>query len=568
MVKNEKLGSEILEHFNELYSKRSTWNNHWQLIGEFIHGTKQEFVEKHTAGQRLDERHTSDGVFAANQLASALIGMLWPNGGRSMELIPSDNVTKNAENKAYFEKASERMTQALDDPKARLTVALDEYMLDQVCFGTSGIGLFDGGTDSDLFFEPWGTGQIYIEEGAKGSVDVEIKLCEWTLRRIAATFGVENLSDSLQKKYKEGKNLGEKVEIIHAVKPRTKRDATKKDNRNMPYMSVYVERQTKHVIRERGFAENPVKITRFRKLAHEEYGRSPGMNALSDVLELDYLAERFTINVDKAGDPPLIVLDDGRFGGNIIDTSPRAINVIDVSGRIANNIDPIKPMFTVGELNTTLTRMQELRNSIAQHFYLDKLLDFNNQVQMTASEAFLRDRIRSAAIGSIFNRQIAELFNPLISRAFNMMLVNGKLGVVSGSKEQAILEAKGEEAIIIPDEIAEKMAKGVDTFEIRYFTPAARVMQAQQVESLTQLTIYKQSLQATNPEAADYFDDDKAIKMSAEVAGLSELLRSEQEVMSIREQRAQAQQAMAQAQQENMQSQSIKNLSDAGVTGE
>lgn len=560
------LGSEIIDQFKELKERRAVWEDHWQIVGDFVHGSKQEFTEKNTPGERLnEERHTSTAVFASRQLASALIGMLWQNGGQSMKLIPSRSITDNDENKNYYERVTEVMIQALDDPLAGLAVALDEYMLDQVSFGTSGIGVFDGGDDSDLHFEAWGTAQLFVDEGSRGRVETEFRLFVWPLRRVIATFGEDNVSGRLRDLAKSNKNFSEKVEIIHAIKRRTDRDISRKDNRNMPYMSVFVERNTKHIIRESGFTENPVKVTRFRKLPYEIYGRSPGIDALSDVLELDYLTERFTVNVDKSGDPPLIVMDDGRFGGGIIDTSPAAINVIDVSGRVANNIDPIRPLFTVGELNTTLTRIEQLKEGIAQHFFLDKLLDFNNQTQMTASEALLRDRIRSAALGSIFNRQIAELFNPLISRAFNMLLSLNKLGVINNSPELAMLQTQGIDPIIIPDEIAEKMSRGEDVFEIKYFTPASRMMQLERAEALNQLTVYKQALQATNPESGDLFNDDSAIKLAAEVAGLSEILRPDEEVEQIRMSRAQAQQAAQQAEQANIQSQAAKNLSEAGL---
>lgn len=566
-IVDDKKSQLIMDLFTELRTRRAVWDDHWQIIGDFVHGTKQEFTEENTPGERLnEERHTSVAVFASRQLASSLIGMLWPNGAQSMKLIPSRNVTENQENKEYFDRVTEIIIQAMDDPLAGLTVSLDEYMLDQVSFGTSGIGVFEG-TDSLLHFEAWGTQQLYIAEGNEGRVDTEFRKFVWPLHRVVATFGVENLSDKLQQMNESPKNVGEKVEIIHAIMRRAAedRDITKEGNLNMPYMSVYMERDSKHIIRESGFQENPVKVTRFRKLPDEQYGRSPGMDGLSDVLELDYLTERFTVNVDKTGDPPLIMLDDGRFGGGIIDSSAGAINIIDVSGRQNNNIDPIRPLFTVGELSTTLERMNQLRDAIAQHFFLDQLLDFNNQTQMTASEALLRDRIRAAALGSIFNRQVAEMFDPLISRVFNLLLDKGQLGVINGSPEQQAAEALGQDILIIPDDIAQRMARGEDVFNIKYFTPAARMLQLQRAEALNQLTLYTQGLMQTDPTAGDAFDSDKAVRLAAEIGGLGDILRSDQEVDAIRQQRAEAQQAQAAAQQIQMGSEAARNLSQAEV---
>lgn len=567
MTEGKDLGKQLLREFKELETQREVWEDHWQIIGELVHGTKQNFTEKNTPGERLNEdRHDSTAVFANRSLASSLIGMLWPGGAKSMRLIPARGLSESQANKDYFDEVTEIMQKALDDPKAGLAVALDEYMLDQGAFGTSGIAVFDGEDESDLRFEAWGAVQLFIDEGKNGQVDKVFRLFEWPLRRILRTFPLESLSQKLKDKADNEKAMDEKFELIHAIRPREERVAGMEGNLNMPVMSVFIEKDGGHVIKESGFTENPVKVTRFRKLPYEKYGRSPGMDALSEVLELDYLRERFTVNVDKAGDPPLIVLDDGKLGGGIIDTSAGAINVIDVSSRIPNNIDPISPLQTVGELNTTLTRIEQLKQDIAQHFFLDKLLDFNNQVQMTASEALLRDRIRAAALGSIFNRQVAELFGPLVTRSVDMQFLKGNLGVISGSPEERAAVARGEDPLIIPDEVAERMIAGDDFFEIVYFTPAARMLRLQEAEALNDVTQYKFLLQQGNPEAGDLFDDDEALKERASIAGLpASVLKSQEKVDAQRAQRAQMQQAAQTAQVAREGGAAAKDLSQAGV---
>lgn len=542
-MSKEKLSKDLKLEFEELFEKRAVWNDHWQIVGELVHGSKQEFTETKAEGERLNEdRYANAGVFASRTLASALIGMLWPNGAKSMKLFPARGIKDNEENKKYFEAITEEMRDAMDDPQARLAPSLAEYMLDQVSFGTSGIGIFDGEDESELRFEAWGISQLYIAEGDSGRVDTTYRLSKWTLRRIIATYGKEKVSEKLRNLAKNDKNLTQKFDILQCIKKRTGRDVTKKGNKDMPIMSVHLERDGGHILKESGFEEMPINVARFVKLAYEEYGRSPGIDALSDVLELDYLRERFSINVDKAGDPPLIVMDDGRFGGGVIDTSAGAINVIDLSGRINNNIDPIIPLQTVGELSTTLTRIDQLKADIGQAFFLDKLLDFNNQTQMTLGEAIMRDKIRSASLGSIFARQIAETFDPLVTRSFNRLLKKGKLGVIKGSDEEAILLAAGEEPIVIPEEIQKKMAAGKTIYEIRYFTPAAQMARLQEAEALNNITTFKLTLQQGNPEAGDGFDDDEALKLAADIGGISSVLRSKERVEEIRAKRQKAQQ--------------------------
>ena len=554
----------MLAEFKEAEQIRELWKDQWQLIGEYIHGASLNFTEKNANGDRLNDfRNTSKGVFASRSLQSVLIGNLWPNGAKSMKLERADGIKSNKANNNYFVKATERLVNAMDDPLAGLTVANDEYMLDQVAFGNSGIGAFRG-TESVFSFDSWGVMDTYILEGEGGRPSVIFRLREWTLRRIIETYGLNNLSEKLQKLSKSKDKLGSKYKILHCIKKRTNRDPSKKGALDMPYVSAHIELDGEHLIRESGFDEMPVIFNFFRKLSYEIYGRGAGNDALSDVLEADYLIERFTVNVDKSGDPPLMILDDGKFGGGIIDMSARAINVVDVTGRPNNNIDPIKPLFTVGELNTTLTRLDQLSQDIAQHFMLDKLLDFNSQTEMTARETITRERIRGASVSSVHSRQY-QMYDRLVSRCFNMMLKDGLLGVEEGSAQHQALEAAGEDVLVIPEEIAKRMAKGEDVYKIRYFTPAARMAELHTYEALIQHVQFVQNLANSHPDAVDTLDSDRAAELSAEITGMFDVSNSEDEILDIRKKRIEEARQAQEVEQAQEASEAVKNLSDAGL---
>lgn len=561
------LGEQIIQEFDQLKRARAVNENRWQLIGEYVHGTQQNFTTQNPAGERLNEdRYSSQAVFANKSLSSALLGTLWPDGARSMKVERSDEVTDNQTNKDYFEKATKVLARAMDDPQARLTVVLNEYMQDQTAFGNSGVAAFEG-EDSDLRFETWGIMDTLIDEGASGRVDLLYRQSHWTLRRVVATYGLDKVSSHLRDKYSSVANRGEKIWIIHAIKPRENRDKSKKNRQNMPYMSVHIEKETKHVLRESGFEENPVLFARFSKLSYEVYGRGPGDDSLSDILEQDYLTERFTVNVDKSGDPPLMVSNDGIFGGGVIDMSARAINVVDTSAyRQGGSVgDLVQPLFTVGELNTTLTRIDMLTQNISQHFSLDKLLDFNNQTQMTLGEAEIREGIRATALNSLFTIQISDLFDRLIARCFNVLLAKGKLGVKEGSLEHQRMLEEGEEPLIMPDEIADKIEKGKDIYRIKYLTPAARMMQAQKRVALLGHLRSLQEAAQTNPEVLDNFDFDKFSEMMSQSFGVEELQLATKEVNKLRQARNAAQAQQNQAEQAQQASETAKNLAESGI---
>lgn len=504
---NKNLVCKILEKNEKLGRERSNWNRHWQIIGEYVSLMKQDFETTQEPGEFLaDEIFDSTAVFALHNSASALMGILWPSNARNSVVISpplalQDDIRKDEE--IWYEKASKRFTRAMDEPDANLALVFDEYMLDNIGFGTCGIGTFY--EDGKLRYKPYGVKEMRIDEGRNGRVDACYMNYEWTVRRVIQEYGEENVSPQVWKKYKDGKD-SDKVKIVIAYEPREEHERYGEGFDGMPYRSVHIELESKHKLRESGFMEFPIAVGRFRKLNYERYGRSPAMNALPDIKELNALREAIIVATEKNLDPPLGLLNSGMLGGGIVDTSAGALNVFDG----ANNLGGTPPVFeinTVGDLNTAYARIEELKNTIAQHFALDRLLDFNNQTQMTATETAARSSIRNASLSSLVNRQISEVFTPVVERSFNVMLRNGAFGEIAGSPEAEIeLQFNPDKPNIIPERISKLIMDGEDAYEVRYTTPADRVSTAEELQGLLEFTGYVQQLAQTHQEAIAEID--------------------------------------------------------------
>jgi hypothetical protein len=76
-------------------------------------------------------------------------------------------------------------------------------------------------------------------------VDTVFRKYEIPARQAVQRFGIENVGTFIQRTYE--KKPDESVEILHAVMPRADRDPTKKDNKNMPYSSMYICMETKMI---------------------------------------------------------------------------------------------------------------------------------------------------------------------------------------------------------------------------------------------------------------------------------------------------------------------------------
>lgn len=507
----------FLDRLKDLKTHRRVWDVHYQVLSEFLLQRKSNFERYFHQGEFLNEDiFDSTGQKGAKIFSSTMLGMLWPAGGQSVKLEPAFGIPDNQENKIYYSRITENLIQAMDNPKARLSIALTEYMIDQAVFGTSGISVFEG-KDSDLSFKAWGVRRMYIDEDQDGIVNTVYYEFKETLRNVIREYGFQNISGRLRDRASKANQLDEKVKILHVIEPREGRRG-RDGSLNMPFASFHVEIETEHVLKESGFPELPVAVARFIKTDGEIYGRSLGMDALNDVQELNALREAFIVAVEKNLDPPLMVTDDGVLGSGFVDTSSGGMTVVNSASNL-KNAPPVQQLFTVGELKSTIERIKQLEESVADHFMLDRLLDFNNENQMTLGEVRVRNQLRSFSINSVVSRQISELFDPIIERAVNILRRKGKLGVLPGSEEEREVIARGEEPLIIPPDVAESIFNKKEYYRIKYFTPAARLLRNEIVEGLIRTWELAGMIAQMKPEVLDNLDPDESIREAGEVLG-------------------------------------------------
>jgi len=546
----ETTGAYVVRRTDEIKKNKMPWLEYFQILGEYVSQQKLGFTAKQSEGSMLNENlFDSTGVDACTKSSAALIGMLWRSGSKSFQAQPPRKLKASNDVKKYFEFFNETMRAALDDPKAGFANAYSEYMADELCFGTAGLGVWPG-TESDLSFEAWGVDEMGISHGRDGQLlEISREYC-WELRKIIDTYGLENLSPNLQERAKNPHTLGEKFSIIHFIDRRRDLKAGNLSNLNMPIRSVHVERDTKHEILESGFPEMPVEVGFHKKLRGETYGRSPAMNALPDILELNALRESRMYAIEMQLEPPTAMYSDSILGNAKLDMSPRATNIFKASAKLKGG-PPVFPLYDGGNIREADKAIEEIKANINSAFMLDRLIDFNNQTEMTLGEVQFRAQLRGESLGEVFSRQNLVLQN-ITERATSIMYRAGKLGLIEGSIEHRIAMSKGEEPVIIPDEIAKLILGGKEFYEIKFLSPAARMMEAEEANGIRRT--YQDALMIAqaegNVDVLDGLEGDKAIEILSRNNGAPpEILAARDKIEAIRQQRAQIMEQQAQAQQ-------------------
>jgi len=554
-----KIVTNSLSRNDQLKKRKIPWEDQWQLVGEFIHMMKQEFQSQHTVGEFLTrEIFDSTGPKAAKTAASTLISMLWPQTKNRMKMLPPHLLKGTDAEKEYYEFMTRTVLQVMDDPKSGFNLATDEYMLDQVTFGTSGVEIVSD-PETKVRYTPWGVRHMAIDEGQNGIVDTIYIEVMRSNQRLVKDYGIENVSQKTREEFNDGK-LDLEKKLLIAIEPRITKIQGKAGNKNKPFSSLTIEIEAKHLIKESGFDEMPIKVTRFVKLLGEVYGRSLAMDALPVILERNTTKEATIVAVEKSLDPPLGMYSDGGLGGGEVDTSAGAINVFNPADQ-AKDRQPIFELFTVGEFGPISSLLKDQAEEISNHFLIDRLLDFNNETRMTATETTLRDRMRSATLGQIFNRQMAEYFIPSIERTVNVLRADNRLGVRKDSPEDNGFRP------IIPDTVVALMDSGEDVFTLEFFTPAKRIMQSEEAEGILRaVELAERFVGMDEREILDNIDPDITFERYSDIIGApSEMRRSKEAIKKRRADRLQDQNDARSQENIAAQSEAMRNAGQSGL---
>jgi len=170
-----------------------------------------------------------------------------------------------------------------------------------------------------------------------------------------------------------------------------------------------------------------------------------------------------------------------------------------------------------------LAMEDQRRKAIRENFFVDQLMTAQGQ-NMTATEVMQRTEEKMRLLGPVLGRLQSELLQPLITRAFNLLLKNNKLPP-------------------IPEEL------GDQDVEIEYVSPLAKAQKTQELSSVMRGMEIFGSLQNIAP-VFDYIDIDGLVSHIQEVLGLpAKIMRSKAEVQQKQQEKQQQEMEQMQLQQ-------------------
>jgi hypothetical protein len=536
---HEQLAQFVLKRHESMVNKRAPWDAFWSDLADYCMPRKADFMSnRDSTNSRLSPSVQKQTVLFDNTMVQA--NMVLANGCMSY-LTPADARWFSFDSPAFLkgvdpvEQYYRRSTEIamLELARSNFYTEAHELYMDRGCFGT-GVLHCETGKRSFLNFRKFDVGTFSIAEDDEGYVDTLSREFYLTVRQAVQWFGKESVSETIQKLFDSGQ--AEQMErefcFIHQIFPRAadEIELDKKDTRNMPIASVYMEKDRKLVVRESGYSEQPFFATRYLKwYAEMPYGWCPAWVALPEARQLNFLQRQLDALAELAAFPRFLIPDTHE---GEVDFRASGVTYFDPANP---NAIP-KEWATAGRYDVGKDRVAERQKAINQAFHVDLFQMFANldRPQMTAREVAERSGEKLIQFSPTFARLTTELFTPLLRRVFSLLTKNGRL---PPPPKEVIQQTPGGEAYLPEPEVV-------------YSSKIALAIKALENASFSNQAEFWIPISQAKPEVLDNLNWDVAFRDTMRNAGLpARWLLEMDEVQKVRQARQEQMERM-QKQQE------------------
>jgi hypothetical protein len=400
-----------------------------------------------------------------------------------------------------------------------------EGNLDGVIAGWFVLYVDEDRTAGGLTFEQWPLASCYISASKPGGrVDTISREYQYSVEQAVAAFGLDNLSDGVQKAYKAGA-FDTKVAFVQSIYPRKLSVPGARLSKNLPFASCHIEVDSKKQVKESGYHEFPCVVPRWLLIPGSVYAVGPVNDALPAIKRLNELGRMELAAADLAVAGMWIAEDDGVLNPKTVKVGPRKIIT-------ANSVDSMKELKSGADFNVTWTIQDKLQAQVRKILMADQL-QAQDGPAMTATEVHVRVNLIRQLLGPIYARLQAEYLQPLIERCFGLsyraserMWAAGLTGVFNPPPNETVA---GRE------------------FTVRYVSPLAR---SQKLEEITAMDQFEDRLivrAELNPEEMDVYLWEDADRERAKALGVPGKLMAKPEAIDAKRKARQEQQDAAQA---------------------
>lgn len=501
-----------------LKTDRYSWWVYWQSLAEFILPRRYKWLITPNQWNRGSPINgaiiDSTGTIAAQRCAAGMMaGITSPT--RPWFKLRIDGIGDDDSHpiNVWLAECEKRMMRVFQESNFYTAMAVLYH--DLVVFGTAPMIIYEDFENVIRCYNPC-AGEYYVANSSRLSVDTLCREFTLTVPQVVQWFGEENCSTNVKNLWKTGgASLIQEVVICHVIEPR--REAHGISDR-FAFVELYYEQSSTEPekwLMKRGFNELPFICPRWDLVANDAYGRSPAMDALGDIKQLQQETRRKAQAIDKLVNPPMIA--DVQLKNQPASLIPGGVTY--VAGNPQSNIG-FKPVYQVQpQIEHMMNDLKEIQERIRVTFFNDLFMMISQlQTVRTATEIDARREEKLVMLGPVLERVHHEALDPAIDRTFNIMNRAG----------------------LFPPAPPEIQGRHMQVEYVSMLATAQRAVETSGIERVMQIV---GNMSAINPEIPDNINWDEAVYQYATLLSVSpKIIRPRDQVEEIRAARLQEKQ--------------------------
>lgn len=417
---------DLIAQGDALFSKRSSLMTLWQEIAENFYPERADFTTCRTLGADFAaDLNSSYPIIVRRELGSSLSAISRRKDTEWFKVsVKNSDMLDNA-GREWLEFATQTQREAMYDPASMFERATKEADQDYATFGQAVLAEYVNHKDQRLQYRCFHLRDVAWGEDENGAICERHHNVKWSAKHLVSMFG-DKVHPRVKALMGTRKDPSTEINCRRIIIPAGNYDDISR-GRRIPWVSVYIDLDNKHVMDERPSWTPIYIIPRWQTVSGSQYAYSPAVVAgLPDAR----LIQAMTLTLLEAGEmsvrPPMLKSDDVIQGGAQLYAG--GVTSVDASydQRLGK---PLQAVYeTAGDIPFGMEMLSRKEALLERAFFLNKIRSMPPREGMTAYEAsqHVKDWIREAL--PLFEPLESEYNAPTCDQTFTDMRIQNAFG--------------------------------------------------------------------------------------------------------------------------------------------
>lgn len=303
---------------NSLITWRYSWWQHWGALAEYFSPRRYNWLpvaNRMSRGRAINDQIVdSTGLQALRTCAGGMwSGLTNPNTPWFKLGIALDWIALDAPEKAWLEDTTKKIQTILG--QGNFYDIMAQVFADDTLFGTSPVIVYEDAEDVVRFYLPV-TGEYALAVNDTLRHDTMAREFTFTTAQIVQRWGLDACPPAVQRAWSNQRSSLDQEWVVRALIEPNFEIADRKSGKStgtmvptsFPYREIYWVKGQKaqQPLEAKGFNSFPVGVFTWYTSSNDAYGRSPCMEALGDVKQVQLETQRKAEFIEKGVRPPMI----------------------------------------------------------------------------------------------------------------------------------------------------------------------------------------------------------------------------------------------------------------------